>query len=576
MESKQIIQVKVALYRDKPGVDDWYSNISTAAPDFTKSSNAQIPSTMPTTWPVSKNKEQLNFEKAQYYVKTFQTGAYSFKPNTTYYIWLYSTTPIGETTRGYFANNWSTQLPMIKVQIGFQKAATPSKLYYKPEVVKIYGKKGFYHQMQAMIPTDEKVKKEYPYIYARSTTKDPNAKWYKRNNTFEVELDDGKYEVFSIWSEEEHTWNDRTVEVIRCSQNLTNDAVNRYDVKGCEYNPPKFVCEAYCHSPTPRLVFESWQLDANNKNKTGTATFNEITFNNYWLLGATTDIEKKDNPEFYGADGFNIILQYLNSMKDEYGNELYGGQMNGLTVYGIFQNKFKLNYYRGTNVLYTYDKKIKLNFYGIDGIYIVDNVNPETSYAGTEKDWVFKGWSQHKESQQYDTLINILQQYPPTEEKENKDIITLYCIYENKWSIDYKIPNSESNDSYIAEGTTTTVNYIYGDGIRTENIPNEPSESDKIIGWKLADDTSEEPTVYTWEQVCKEVQPRPTSVIAVIDTNIDDTGNTDIVPNQRIIDEGTWKKLYKIYSNNEWEPVYLTTNTFDYIEKSEASDIENI
>lgn len=40
MGSKQIIQVKVALYRDKPGVDDWYSNISTTAPDFTKSSNA--------------------------------------------------------------------------------------------------------------------------------------------------------------------------------------------------------------------------------------------------------------------------------------------------------------------------------------------------------------------------------------------------------------------------------------------------------------------------------------------------------------------------------------------------------
>lgn len=607
---------------------------------------------MPTTWPAKINKLSLG---PQYKVQEFNTGAYAFKPDTTYYMWLYTTTPVGEKIRGWYASNKGEKMPKITVRIG-TKQVVSDKLYKKPGEVQIYGHTGYYDPMKAMIPVD----RSYPYIYARSDSKASNI-WYKRTDVSEVTINGATYSVFDIYSSAERTRDSRRIQVVRCKQNLANDKVNPDKSFHQIYEPPKYAFEAYCHTDVPRLVIPAWEKQAGTQIKTGKATFDTITYNNLNLVGATTDINKYDEPEYTSADWAYIIAQNNSAVTIDSSSE-FGPKMNGKTVYGIFQNNLEIDYYCGSAVKNNI-KNSKINFYGIDGVkpisgipedkrsqsvtinYVVQgavgyrldkkhfrfdkvtqfNLDKNSSFAielrrnseilatyygvktrsspdiekenmiegsfgtitregnqllltlnntipsymssvnrltiyGNEDIWKFKGWSIVENS--YNSFAPFEQLVKENDNFNSKDKMTLYGIYSQGWTIKYKIATrKEAGIEYSKTNYTSATNYLYGKGQKTNNIPPEPlnpdnTENSLVVGWIKE---GEELTAWrSWTEICQE-EERPYSVIGITEEDV-----VDLAPRTRIIDEGTWKKVYKVYHDEEWEMPILTSQTFDY------------
>lgn len=229
-DSSRSLTINIPLWRTSSGTDKWYCAITTT--DGT---------TVPTTWVSS----QSITSSSTYAVKTFTTGKFAFKSNTTYYLWLYSDTPTGNSTVGCYSNNYG--VGNISVSTTYT-TSTSTTDFIKPTNVRLYGHVGSYSGCQIIIDRND----SYPYIYVGNST---TGKYYLRTSV--TETDEGS--IFKI----DPSTSARTLYITRCKTKKDNAAFNLSSTYYLYYQPPLYACQIYCNSDTP-LIFDSKSESGNS------------------------------------------------------------------------------------------------------------------------------------------------------------------------------------------------------------------------------------------------------------------------------------------------------------------------
>ena len=233
--SAKKLNINIPLWRTSAGTDTWYCAITT-----TNSTSC------PTTWVTSRSIYNTN----SYTTRTFTTNEFNFISNTTYYVWLYSPTPVGNSTIGTYANNHSYGANGAKISVSTTYTVdTASGNFKKPGKPKLYGYKGSYSGCQIIIPKSD-FDATYPDIFVGNS---PTDIYYRRTTV--TETNDGW--VFNI----DASTSVRTLYITRRKLNpdgshaanaAFNISANYYQL----YTPPLYACQIYCNSDTP-LIFDS-------------------------------------------------------------------------------------------------------------------------------------------------------------------------------------------------------------------------------------------------------------------------------------------------------------------------------
>ena len=263
----------------------------------------------------------------------------------------------------------------------------------------------------------------------------------------------------------------------------------------------------------------------------------ECTLVGWNLIGASTDSSRNG---IYDAH-----MEYLNNWSIA----------NGLTLYCIYSQDGDTStstkyYYRGNStrrsVIVTEERETSF-IYG-RGVYEEGDVSVSygsvTTSCAADSTYSFQGWATNSNTTNF--------MYTDYKQAYNAGYTTLYGVYKKNESMTYYPQNPSGSASGVS-----VINYYYGTGTKTNNIPIEPSLSyaDHILlGWS----TTSSGSYKTWtEQWNNNVR----TVYAIWQDTSSDDNNVYVGVNNRWIKgtvyygvNGAWKQcVVKIGSNGEWK-----------------------
>ena len=255
----------------------------------------------------------------------------------------------------------------------------------------------------------------------------------------------------------------------------------------------------------------------------------------------------------YSFQGWATNSNTTNFMYTDYKQAYNAGYT---TLYGVY---FKSGgtatdtkyYYRGSNARQSVSVSTKTTDAYYYGTGQHDGGNVMSSTYGTvntsclsDSTYSFQGWSTSSSS----SSVN----YTDYKQAYNAGYTTLYGVYKKNESMTYYPQNPSGSASGVS-----VINYYYGTGTKTNNIPIEPllSYADHILlGWS----TTSSGSYKTWtEQWNNNVR----TVYAIWQDTSSDDNNVYVGVNNRWIKgtvyygvNGAWKQcVVKIGSNGEWK-----------------------
>lgn len=433
------LAISVGLRRSTQGSDNWHCAISTTAPSFSNRTSAQIPNNWVTTWPgISTN--------GTYATKSFGTGNFNFKSNTTYYLWMYSDTPTGNSTTGFFSNNYGSA-PTITVKTTYS-TNTSNTNYCLPTNPNLYGHKGYYHG--ANIEIDENT--SYPRCFVGTSA---TGTFYHKSLKTSTE---GR-QYFAVDPDTSAT--SKTYYIIRTTEAYYNQLKTEQGTTPrltapptayqITYKCPRYACLIYCHSLEPYLC-----------HNLGGATL--PSFDGMTAQGLSTT-----------ETGTTVDLNYTWSN---------GVQLNGGTFYRIYTGTKSVTYYCGGPTSHTVSTSI--TFYGKDSTLSVTSGSIGDTSCETDNTYSLAGWTEVTDSHHVD--------YEDLD-SATADGTVIYGIYDKYEEMEYNPNNGEPPD------VAPIFNYVYGTGTKSHYYPEEPSltkinwEQDY---WKNSDSNG------TWEALWDE------------------------------------------------------------------------
>lgn len=576
------LNITVGLRRTSKGSDNWHCAISTTAPSFSTTSSAQIPTTWVTSW------NSISTESAWKTI-SFNTSSFNFQSNTVYYLWFYSDTPTGNSTTGFFGNNYGS-LPVITVTSSYS-TQTSNNTYAKPTNPELYGYSGYYGGAKIEIDTNT----SYPNCYVGTSS--TGTFWKKTLKT----ASDGK-QYFTVDADTTTTTSSKTYYIVRAVSSVTASSISAPSTAyQTTYACPRYACQVYCHSQSP-IVFR-------NVNGPSIPSFDKMT-----VLGLSST-----------EDGTSPELAYSWSSN--------GSKLNGKTFYMIYKGTKTSTYYCGGPTSHT--NSITTIYYGKDDYLteisgstssntfacesdssysligwtgIIDNIDPEyidinsatedeeyvygvyekvnfvgstwggTIYRGTDNPYYWEaddvysrayicgtGQSHIPEGSlshvyRYDTSFDgtdstgLEWRYLGINGDPNSSTILYsdienaiftgkipdpaYCVYSQTQSMTYYPQNGGSSN------TASTTNYLYGTGQSTSNRPTEPSLTKTnwvVSGWGTStSDTTSDSWNTLWDNGIRTVY-----AIWTPDNSVK-FGNS------------SWKNVEMYYGiNGVWKPVVV-------------------
>lgn len=568
--TNRYLTIKVPLFRyGGQGSDKFYYRISTTGPTLTNNSGPQHPAAAD-CFSGSQNVTTTN----SYKKITFKTRTHAFVGNTTYYLWLISNTPNGQdgVLSGNYAHN--SAKGYISVTMNYTDSAT----YTKP-TVSLSGYKGYYSGATLSVSGTG-------HIYMATSL---NGTYYHKGSGTTCTVD------------ADTTSTSKTVYIFRCDTHLGTNTSGGYPPSStyiASYSVPRFACRVYCHSTsdtkftgnsgtfTPTAVSgytfvgltesatatsktydPNWNTDGPSINgKTLYAIYKGTKTVNYYCGGPTVN-SKTATKYLYGKTSetrwdFITPLSFTCESNSNFTHigwtgssssysvsytSIYDAAEDYSTIYGIFEySNYSAGtksgpYYRGTSTAYTwsqtgtYDKAYyygtgqisygTLSYtYNYDLSCVVDSSWGNAIGATTSS-------SSFTNLSNIENLINSVQ----TGTK-------IYLVYKRTDSMTFYIPNNGGV-------TVNSDNYLYGTGLKTNNIPLEPNISDydvdttkfKLAGWA----SSSSGTPLTWAQQWNN-GIRTVYAILIFNNNI------------YYGVSGVWKPISIYYGvNGEWKPVLL-------------------
>lgn len=496
------LAISVGLRRSTQGSDNWHCAISTTAPSFSNRSSAQIPNNWVTNW----NSISTN---GTYATKTFNTTGFNFKSNTTYYLWMYSDTPTGNNTTGFFSNNYGNA-PAITVKTTYS-TNTSNTNYCLPTNPDLYGHQGYYHG--AKVEIDENT--SYPRCFVGTSA---TGTFYHKSLKTSTE---GR-QYFSVDADTSST--SKTYYIIRTTeayyqkllvdQNVsTNPRLTApptaYQIT---YSCPRYACLIYCHALEPVLC-------------TNLGGYTLPSFDGMTAQGLSTT-----------EAGTTVNLNFA------WNN---GVQLNGGTFYRIYTGNKSSTYYCGGTTAHTAETTI--TFYGKDSTMTVE---PSIGNILCESDSSYSliGWTE-----------DINNHYPDYDDLGSAmaDGSILYGVFENTEHLTY-VTKQAAEDGTITSRLNNSDEWrqrYYGDGkliaFFYEDIL-EPSPTGmpnwKIIGWSLTGFNSE--PIYNWDEL-----------VDITGTNLPPTKvYACYIPDNHISlgSNSSWKNVMIYHGvNGEWKPVVI-------------------
>ena len=504
--STKSLTISIPLCRtNRAGSDNWHCAISTTAPNFSNNSSAQIPSTWVTTW----NSIQTT---TSYAVKTFGTGKFSFKPNTVYYLWLYSDTPVGTSIVGCYSHNHSSVLngADITVTTTYEEVDT-SNVFTKALNPRIYGKNGSYSGCQIMIDRND----EYPDIFVGNST---TGIYYRRDPSNVIETEEGS--IFSI----DASTSVRTLYITRRKRNSNgssepNAAFNLTSAYYTYYQPPMYACEVYCHSSMPQMFY-------------GTTGSFSPTHGNTMLQGLTTNANSA-SASYASSDGTSISWT------------THGANINGKSLYGIYlDDSIYLYVYRGGTEI-SIEGEYPIVLYGINK---ADYSDIDGGQCESDSSYSFIGWSPINND--FETVYEN-PYFAIIESPDN----TIYGVYKRTKTLTYYTLEALENGSlltspniskpwreyYCGKGASYVLFY---DDVR-EPYPTERLNW-KLKGWSLTN--CDIPPIYDWHSLIDVNGGTPSEIYACYmpDNTVSFGASSE------------WKNVEIYYGvNGVWKPIVI-------------------
>lgn len=541
------IRFKIPLKRTKAAIDNWHCSISTTAPNFNITNQAQIPANgWKTNW---LNHVEVN---GNYETKTFLTGAYPFKSETTYYAWLYTDTPIGTSVVGYFGHNHKS-IDYKKIGVDTLYTITDNTQYFyipqrnddntlpdteKPILDKhsylgfrgkdevLAGEMGIgANGSRIAIPTVE----DFPYIYVAPSEQGPGGS----------ETNSGRYYLRG-WEDKEST---PGYTIFKTDAYPTNVRKNFYIFRSnislgkqpklappanavIEYMAPVYACAIHLWSPE-HTVFEG-PLGIN------------------WFDNEEVIVDGEEfNPDLLelGHDKEEIKFLGITSKADSYEPErgksellwkTIGREINGEKFYAIYQVGpyiTTIHYLNGESA------SIDLGAYYYGTGQVKQDTVKINEYEGME----FIGWTNKNMNEKYDL---------PIDARKDADDNNIYAIYSSKDTRTYHIGNLSNQ--------ATAITYHCDDKKRTE-IPAAPIEaSEDFLGWSNKLKPTEE-DILSWEEAWEQQDWKEFYAIYKENT---------VAPQYLALEDGIWKLLYKaIPYDSEWSYPIINKDLLWGVEK---------
>ena len=291
---------------------------------------------------------------------------------------------------------------------------------------------------------------------------------------------------------------------------------------------PRYAATVYYKGFSSSELFNS--LDNPNLSR-------ECSLTGWNLMGASTDSSRNG---IYDAH-----MEYLNNWSIA----------NGLTLYCIYSQDGDTStstkyYYRGNStrrsVIVTEERETSF-IYG-RGVYEEGDVSVSygsvTTSCAADSTYSFQGWATNSNTTNF--------MYTDYKQAYNAGYTTLYGVYKKNESMTYYLQNPSGSASGVS-----VINYYYGTGTKTNNIPTEPSLSyaDHILlGWS----TTSSGSYKTWaEQWNNNVR----IVYAIWQDTSSDDNNVYVGVNNKWVKgtvyygvNGAWKQcIVKIGSNGGWK-----------------------
>ena len=498
------LNISIPLCRaNGTGSDNWHCAISTTAPNFSKGSSPQIPSTWVTTW----NSIQTT---TSYTLKSFGTGKFAFKPNTVYYLWLYSDTPVGTSIVGCYSHNHSSVLSGADITVTTTYEELDTSGYFVPATnPRIYGKSGSYSGCKIMIDRND----DYPDIFVGNST---TGIYYRRTSV--TETDEGS--IFSI----DASTSVRTLYITRRKRNsdgssVANAAFNLSSAYYTYYQPPMYACEVYCHSSTPQMFYGT----------TGSFT---PSYGSAMLQGLTTNANSS-SVSYASSDGTSISWT------------THGANINGKTLYGIYlDDSIYLYVYRGgTNV--SDEGEYPITLYGINKANYSDI---DGGQCESDSSYSFVGWSPINSD--FETVYEN-PYFAIIESPDN----TIYGVYKRTKTLIYHTIETLENGSLLTSPNISKPwrEYYCGKGVSYVLFYDDVKEpyptgklNWKLKGWSLTN--CDTPPIYDWHSLMNVSGGTPSEIYACYmpDNTISLGASSE------------WKNAEVYYGvNGVWKPVVI-------------------
>ena len=487
------LTISVPLRRTSQGTDNWHCAISTTAPSFTNRASAQIPSTWVTTW-----NDQIT-TSSTWATKTFGTANFEFQSNTTYYLWLYSDTPTGNYTTGFFCNNYGAG--NITVSTSYS-TRTSNTNYCLPTNPTLYGYQGYYHG--AYVEIDENT--DYPRCFVGTS---PTGTFYRKSLTATTE---GR-QRFSVDPDTSSTT--KTYYIVRMTEDYYTSLGKPSNMSApptayqVSYQCPRYACQIYCHALEPTIC-------------TNLGGYSLAKFDGMTAKGLSTT-----------ETGTSVDLSF-----DWTAN---GVTLNGGTFYRIYTGTKSSTFYCGGSTARTASTDI--TFYGKDSTLVGNTTFSGNTTCESDTMYSLIGWTELPDSYvaDYTDLGSAI-----------ADGSTIYGVYEREYGITIGMYSlyPDSEDCYKTYLQDTYARYYFGTGdyyVAFYEAFDEPSvipNNWKLVGWKYVNSS----TIYSWENL-------------VDTTSKNSLPNIEIVietDNHVMIGDSSWKNAKLYYGvNGEWKQIIV-------------------
>lgn len=425
------------------GEDTFEYKITTSVPSFSSSPSTNMSGK---TFITSDSK---SLKTGAYASHSLTTSAGNFAPSTTYYLWIYSSTPTGSTI-GYFSNS-STYGGPVTVSIAYDEVQAK---FYTPSA-DFYGYTGYYHGAQLKVTTTY----AYPYIYASSSQDGGIA--YKGTAS-------GTTCIIDVAQDTSST--SKTVYIIASNQpNLSEGEYPGSNNIRCEINVPRYACRIYYFSSEPTVC-------------TWTSTSGTIDPVYY---GAKSP---KDLGEFSGYSKGTLSTSII-----DYGtiSASSGVSHNGQTYYARGSATTSVNCYLGRS------SPDSINYvkywYGAGETSVTLDGGEPSRECMSDGSYKWQGWAITQSTTYQFSEISKLAAAGHTK---------AYGVYMKGEVMKYFPQNGQSSSSIAVS------NFIYGAGEQTKNYPKIPLleyDGYTFIGWAITSDGAADTLENRWDNGYREL-----------------------------------------------------------------------